>query len=216
MNWDKINKEKKYSNKLALIQPILLKYIKKVIFNQSECEDICQNVILILIKKKSEYDSSKSFVSWCFRIADFQIKGFLSRRSRSRESSFGNCEMIEVFANKNASRKKVNLMSEWVENPLPSSQESLASPMKTFSNQNDFSKSDDIELIRLLKLNLTNRELKIFEMLLQGYSNKEIKKKLNFNNSSMSVNKYRLLCKLRGKLDLIKEYNKYDYQYCPF
>jgi DNA-binding CsgD family transcriptional regulator len=53
-------------------------------------------------------------------------------------------------------------------------------------------------------------------MLLQGYSNKEIKKKLNFNDSSMSVNKYRLLCKLRGKLDLIKEYNKYDYQYCPF
>ena len=80
----KINNEPNYSEKLKLIRPNVLYFCKNRIWDQSEAEDVCQNTLVILASKESDYDSSKNFFSWALRICSFQIKAVLKKYKRSR------------------------------------------------------------------------------------------------------------------------------------
>lgn len=66
----------------------ILKFCKSRIYNKSDAEDICQNVLSILSAKSNDYDANKSFYSWSFRICNFQIKGYLSKKKRNLEDSY--------------------------------------------------------------------------------------------------------------------------------
>ena len=80
----KVNSEPNYSEKLKLIRPNILYFCKNRIWDQSEAEDVCQNTLVILASKESDYDSSKNFFSWALRICNFQIKAILKKYKRSR------------------------------------------------------------------------------------------------------------------------------------
>jgi RNA polymerase sigma factor (sigma-70 family) len=67
---------------LEFIQPRIRKYVYSVVYDHKNAEDIVQNVNLILIKKRNEYDDSKSFSGWAMTITRFQIKRYLTDRKR--------------------------------------------------------------------------------------------------------------------------------------
>ena len=92
----KSNKE--YAARFKSIYPCLLNYSKSKVFNKSDAEDIVQDTLKILIKKQNEFDKSKSFSGWAFRVCDFQIKGYLSKKSRSRIIYSGESEDCLLYS----------------------------------------------------------------------------------------------------------------------
>ena len=58
-----------YSQKLTAIQKSLYAFILSMIPNKSEAEDILQETNLILCQKALEYDPSKHFQGWAFKIS---------------------------------------------------------------------------------------------------------------------------------------------------
>jgi len=67
---------------LKFVQVKLQSYIRSIVFNQTDTEDIIQEVNLILLKKREFYDPSKSLLSWAMTIARFQIKKYLTNKKR--------------------------------------------------------------------------------------------------------------------------------------
>lgn len=78
-----INSRKNFEDKVASVRPSLLFFCSSRIFNKHDAEDIVQEVTQILVEKKSEFDESKSFFSWAFRILHFQIKKYFTNLKRS-------------------------------------------------------------------------------------------------------------------------------------
>lgn len=78
-----INSRKKFEDKIASVRPSLLYFCSSRIYNKHDAEDIVQDVTRILAEKQSEFDESKSFYSWAFRILHFQIKKYFTDLKRS-------------------------------------------------------------------------------------------------------------------------------------
>lgn len=57
------------------------------IFNKDDAEDIVQDTMGILLRKKSDCDKSKSFQAWAFRICRFQIMAYLTKEKRNQAKS---------------------------------------------------------------------------------------------------------------------------------
>lgn len=53
--------------------------------NWNEAEDIFQRTSIVLWKKWSDYDSSRSFISWSLGVARLEFLQFMAEKSRSRE-----------------------------------------------------------------------------------------------------------------------------------
>lgn len=67
---------------LEIIQPNIEKYVNGIVFCNKDAEDIIQNVNLILIKKRLEFNPSKKLLHWAFAICRFQIKKYLQNKKR--------------------------------------------------------------------------------------------------------------------------------------
>jgi RNA polymerase sigma-70 factor (ECF subfamily) len=59
-------------------------YIFSLVWNPADADDILQETNLVLLKKASEYDSSREFLPWALTIARFQTLAGLKRRQRLR------------------------------------------------------------------------------------------------------------------------------------
>jgi len=81
-----IKLSEKYEEKIQEFQPNIYSYILSLHPNKTDAEDILQEVNFVLIKKESEYDSSKSFKGWCFAIARYQVMAHRTKHARSRIS----------------------------------------------------------------------------------------------------------------------------------
>lgn len=75
---------KAYSKLIKSVYPSLLNYSKSKVLNKSDAEDVVQETLKILVKKQNDFDKSKNFSGWAFKICYFQIKGYFSKKSRSR------------------------------------------------------------------------------------------------------------------------------------
>ena len=82
-----INTEPCYERKLELIRPILKNLLLSKIKNYQDAEDLVQKTLIILFKKKDEYNGNRSFFSWAFTIALFQSKAYFLKSKRNREFS---------------------------------------------------------------------------------------------------------------------------------
>jgi|TARA_B100002019_G_scaffold138235_1_gene119126 RNA polymerase sigma factor (sigma-70 family) len=78
------NKEELFYQEIKKIQPKILYFCKSRIFCQSEAEDVAQNVLIILLNKKSEFNPNLNLSGWAFRIAHYQIKLYLTYKKRSK------------------------------------------------------------------------------------------------------------------------------------
>lgn len=70
---------------LEKIQQSLFSFIFSLVHNRQDAQDILQDVNLIICKKKDEFNKNKgSLKTWCFKIARFQVMGFITKSKRSK------------------------------------------------------------------------------------------------------------------------------------
>ncbi|QDV52524.1 RNA polymerase sigma factor [Gimesia fumaroli] len=71
-------------------------YVRALVPNNSDAEDVYQHVCLTLWNKFSEFDQERDFFSWACGIAYFTVCNF--RRSVQRDRHFFNQELIETMS----------------------------------------------------------------------------------------------------------------------
>lgn len=71
-------------------------YIRALVPNNSDAEDVYQHVCLTLWNKFSEFDQERDFFSWACGIAFFTVCNF--RRSVQRDRHFYSQELIETMS----------------------------------------------------------------------------------------------------------------------
>ncbi|NDG53549.1 MAG: sigma-70 family RNA polymerase sigma factor, partial [Flavobacteriia bacterium] len=59
-----VDLEKDYFKKIDLVRKPILQFCLSRIFNKSDAEDVCQEVVFILITKSNAYDPNKDFHAW--------------------------------------------------------------------------------------------------------------------------------------------------------
>jgi RNA polymerase sigma factor (sigma-70 family) len=183
MTKEKVDKEKNYSKKIERIKPILMGFALKKIRNRVDAEDVVQNCLIILFKKEALFDSSKSFFNWAFTILNFQIKGFFSQRSRSKEDLVGEVE--------NSSN---NAHADYI-------------------NSRDFleKKRDQLRLLNLNKDCLSTRESQVLNLTLKGFKQIEISRELKIRSCHVSNYNKNLITKMKSRLsnEVAKTSNHY-------
>lgn len=173
-----------FSAKIKEIQPSLSNFIKSRIYNPYDAQDLLQNVNLILLNKKSEYDESKSFSGWAFKIAKFQIMAFLSHSKRSR--------LILTAMDDEASSY---LDSQFDLNESIDLSSDHDPPSSIIQNKE---KKDRIDYkIEVSKKRLSKNQLNIIDLYSQGKSVKEIAHELNMKISTVCVTKSRAIEKMK-------------------
>jgi len=64
------------------VQSQVYGYIAMLLPNRADAEDLFQQTSLVLWKKRSQYDSTREFLSWALGIAHNEVRNFVRRRSR--------------------------------------------------------------------------------------------------------------------------------------
>jgi RNA polymerase sigma-70 factor (ECF subfamily) len=74
-------------------QPIVAAYISTMVPDFAAAEDLLQEVAVVLLRKYSAYDPSRSFVSWALGVAKFEVLSL--RRSQARSLLSYQPELVE-------------------------------------------------------------------------------------------------------------------------
>tara|TARA_Y100000593_G_scaffold24344_1_gene48515 strand:- start:3011 stop:3529 length:519 start_codon:yes stop_codon:yes gene_type:complete len=160
-----------YQSSIEEVQPQLEKYIKRRIFNEADAQDVIQLSNEVLINKESLYDPSRPFSSWALGIARFQIKAYLTRRSRD---SLSHASTIPIDAD-------LPLNPDWLAD-VP-----FAEIIKT----------ERVNFLKALDRNLGAQEKMVFNLLVDGHTVREIAEAMSLPTPSVSVYKSRLIAKIR-------------------
>ena len=183
MTKEKVDKEKSYVKKIERIKPILMGFALKKIRNRQDAEDVVQNCLIILFTKEAFFDSTKSFHNWAFTILNFQIKGFFSRLSRSKEDSVAE---IENFSN--------NSHLDYI-------------------NSRDLleKKKDQLRLLNLNKDCLSTRESQVLNLTLKGFKQIEISRELKIRSNHVSNYNKNVIAKMKSRFsnEVAKTSNHY-------
>jgi RNA polymerase sigma-70 factor (ECF subfamily) len=62
----------------------LFRYILTFVSRHADAEEVLQRVAMVLWRKFSEYDTTREFLPWAFRVAYFEILKFRTEAGRSR------------------------------------------------------------------------------------------------------------------------------------
>lgn len=76
------NDPSEFARLLVSAQPHIYAYVRSLIFNPSDADDILQEVAAVGWKKFEDYDPSRPFDAWMFGIARNQIRYYLQKRKR--------------------------------------------------------------------------------------------------------------------------------------
>ena len=164
-----------YHTKIKDVQPRLVNFVKSRVFSLHDAQDIIQNVNVILVNKKDEYDENKNFNSWAIRIADFQIKSYFSKLKRCRISL---SPMGEEDSFKNTDLTNHNCPASIMEN-------------------NEKAEKFRKRIFTRKKL-LSKNQLQVINLYCKGLKYKEIAKTLNIPISTVSVTKSRAIKKMKN------------------
>ena len=188
-----------YQSQLSDAQPKLKKFISSRIFDHSDAHDVLQETNLVVINKERDYDSSKSFVSWIFGIARFQIKPYLKRRQRNKINYVP--EYKDTLSQHLDNSKTIDHSDPYKLSigcgSIPINYDWLADA--PFA---DLIKEERIEFLRQLENYLGNKEKIIFNLLVDGFDCHEIAEKTGFKVTNVTVAKSRIIKKIKK---LIKE-----------
>lgn len=130
-----------------------------------------QDCLIILSKKKKEYDPNKSWRSWAFRICDFQIKSYLSKVKRSK--------VLTILDEENMSPESLGYFYDKM-------------PFQNLIQEEKKSISRQVMSI----LNKTEKE--VFSLSLKGWSPKDIMYTLKITQSHYGASKSRALKKAKS------------------
>jgi RNA polymerase sigma-70 factor, ECF subfamily len=62
----------------------LFGFIHALVLNFADAEDLYQQVVTLLWQKFNQYELGTDFTAWAIRVADYTVKNFVRRRSRSK------------------------------------------------------------------------------------------------------------------------------------
>ena len=79
-----IDRRRRFAALLAEAQDRLFAYIRSLVRDFNDADDLFQQTAVILWRKFETYDASRSFAGWAMGIARFEVSNFLRTRSRSR------------------------------------------------------------------------------------------------------------------------------------
>ncbi|QDS91061.1 RNA polymerase sigma factor [Rosistilla ulvae] len=74
----------------------LMLYLVALVSNVADAEDLCQRISLVMWQKFSDYDRSRSFLSWACGIARFEAYNF--RRARVADRMLWRNDLPELLA----------------------------------------------------------------------------------------------------------------------
>src|SRR5262249_3119582 len=71
-------------------------YVRTLLPNHSDAEEVFQQTVLILWRKWNDYDASRDFVAWACGIAHLETRNFL--RKHERRNEYLSDEVLESLA----------------------------------------------------------------------------------------------------------------------
>jgi len=74
----------------------LMLYLVALVHNVTDAEDLCQRISIVMWQKFSEYDRSRSFLSWACGFARFEAYNF--RRARAADRVVSRNDLPELLA----------------------------------------------------------------------------------------------------------------------
>ena len=176
-----------YQSQLSDAQPQLKKYISARIFDHSDAHDVLQDTNLVVINKEKDYDKSRSFLSWIFGIARFQIKAYLKRRKRNKINYVSEYKTID-----HSDSYKLSMGC----GSIPINYNWLAdAPFAALI------KEERVSFIKKLDNYLGNKEKIIFNLLVDGCDCHEISEKTGFKVTNVTVMKSRVVKKIRKLIE---------------
>ena len=73
-----------FVTQITRVQRQLHAFILSVVWDMAEADDVLQETNLVLWQKAAEFDSSRDFLPWALRFAQFQALAWLKRRQRQQ------------------------------------------------------------------------------------------------------------------------------------
>tara|TARA_B100002019_G_scaffold107922_1_gene92745 strand:- start:7194 stop:7703 length:510 start_codon:yes stop_codon:yes gene_type:complete len=87
-----------YNTELQNAQPQISRFIYSKIYNKSDAKDVIQNTNHVLINKRKDFKPNLPFMPWAMRIANLQIKAYLTSSKRNRIDLYDEeWKMDEIF-----------------------------------------------------------------------------------------------------------------------
>lgn len=86
----------RFTTLLVTYQPAILGFIRTLLPQSSEAEDLLQKTCLIAWQKFDQFDPSTKFSTWACQIAYFEVKNYL--RTRARDRHVFSDEVLEQIA----------------------------------------------------------------------------------------------------------------------
>jgi RNA polymerase sigma-70 factor (ECF subfamily) len=83
----------------------IFRYILTFVPQQGDAEEVLQRVATILWEKFAEYDRTRDFLPWAFRVAYFEVLNFRKERARNRHV-FGE-DVLEALAETRGSQSPI-------------------------------------------------------------------------------------------------------------
>ena len=181
-----------FKTDLAKYQPNITAFVSSRIANEADARDVIQEVNRVVVEKQDEVDEDKPFFSWIMVITRYQIKAYFKAKQRTPDLISLDDEAEDA--------------EECVFWGRPSSEFLGDIPFQELVEPEIKALQAKIEAL------LSPTQLKIFRLICQGFSMKEISRELNMKYSAVSLNKRRLIARAQNYLLTFYQTNKYDYR----
>lgn len=79
-------------------QTALRSYIRKLVGDRVQCDDILQETNLVIFKKRMDWDPTTVFLKWAYRVAYFQTKAHFRDQARANKRLVFSEQVMETLA----------------------------------------------------------------------------------------------------------------------
>ena len=179
-----------YGEQLKESQSNLKAFVKSKVFNDADASDIVQDVNRVAINKENAFDSTKCFEAWIIGIAKYQIKYFLKRKKKLPDIS-----SLDIPVSKNKLLRQTDAI--WLDS-IPYA---------------GIVEEERRTLQRQIRVSLTRKQKKVFDLLCESKSVSEIARELEERVGYISTLRYRIIQRARKTIQTLNAVNGYDYRY---
>ena len=156
-----------YHSDLSNIQPQLLSFIRSMVTNESDANDVMQESNKVLINKEEDYNPKYPFKPWALGIAKWQVLAYFKRCKRA----------VPILSLDISEELNPNWLADVPFAPLI--------------------KRERSEMINSLNHILPKRQKEIFNLLVQDFTTEEIAETLGVSSKNIQSTKSRLIQRIR-------------------
>jgi len=175
-----------YGTQLKQNQPQLKAFVKSKVFNEADALDIVQSVNEVALNKEEVFEEGRCFEAWIIGIAKYQILNYFKKHKKT-----------PTHVSINFYNSAENEASEPFLSYIP------FAPVVT----------EERRWLRLKILGrLTKKQQKIFSLICDGLTVKEIAEQLQTTANNINTEKFRLIQRAKKLLNELDTLNNYDYR----